>query len=108
MLNAALERKMTRLNIQESLNAMAQQATHGDGNSYDVFQQRFSSLIDCAWPDHHPSRLEVLELARPMGYLTPAELEREKEETAEMGYCSHGIEPHCCPCGCGDRDPWSE
>lgn len=99
---------MTKQDIQQSLNAMAQQATHGDGNSYDVFQQRFSSMVDCAWSDVHPTRPQALELARPMGYLTPVELQQQIDEMAEMGYCSHGIEQHCCPCGCGDRGPWSE
>ena len=38
------------------------------------------------------------------GYATPEELEQSRNEMADMGCCSHGLDPDCCPCGCGDTD----
>jgi len=59
-------------------------------------------MVERAYPPGHAQREAALALALPMGYLSPAELQQQEEEMANDGYCCHGIDPNCCPCGCGD------
>lgn len=84
--------------IKQQLQQMAADATSRCGLSYDVFQQSFSRMVDAAFPVSDVA----IALAREMGYLTPKELEQAQEDMAAHGYCSHGLDPDCCPCGCGD------
>lgn len=88
--------------IQQRLNELSRQAATGCGQSDWLWQSGFSGMVASAYPPGHAQRNEALELAVPMGYLTAAELEKQAEELANDGYCSHGIDPNCCPCGCGD------
>lgn len=84
---------------------MAEEANRGCGQSYDLFVERFSGLIDNAYPAGSPDREQAISAAARFGdYATPDELAATQERLAEMGYCSHGIELDCCPCGCGDRE----
>jgi len=83
-------------------------ANRGCGQSYDLFVDRFSAAVDAAYPEGSPNRHSALELAVPMGYATPAERAQTQEELANDGYCTHGIEPNCCPAGCGDLYDYAE
>lgn len=96
----------------ESLQAMAHA---GCGLSYDLYQQRFSAAVE----EHIvglPGEMKSLAIsvAVPFGYLAAGELAQVQIELAECGYCTHGIDPNCCPLGCGDIDhddpeePWQE
>lgn len=89
--------------IDNKVQAMADQANRGCGQSYDLFVQRFSGMFDSAFPPGCPDRERALVSANGI-YATPEELEKAQEELAEMGYCTHGLDPYCCPCGCGDLD----
>lgn len=89
-------------NLQETLNRMTRQAAEGCGQSDWLWQSSFSHMVERAYPPGHAQREEALALALPMGYLSPAELQQQEEEMANEGYCCHGIDPNCCPCGCGD------
>lgn len=80
------------------------QAVAGCGSSFDVYQQRVSASIDGLLhgvAQEHLAR--AVEVARSeFDYATPEELAQAQQELADMGYCTHGIDPDCCPCGCGD------
>lgn len=89
--------------VENTVKAIADEANRGCGQSYDVFIQRFSGMFDYAYPVGHPDREQALIRANGL-YATPEELDKVQEELAEMGYCSHGIDPNCCPCGCGEYD----
>lgn len=89
--------------IHNRVQAMATQANRGCGQSYDLFVQRFSGMFDSTFPPGSTDREQALGCAKGI-YATPAELEKEQEESAEMGYCPHGLDPNCCPCGCGEYD----
>lgn len=90
--------------IEERINAMAAEAGNRCGQSHDVYVQLFSGAVDRAFPEGMPQRAEALAFAKSYDYMTPEELEREATEMREAGYCSHGLDPDCCPCGCGDID----
>lgn len=81
---------------------MSKQAATGCGQSDWLWQSAFSRMVESAYPPGHTQRDEALALAVPMGYLSSAELDQQAAEMANDGYCSHGIDPNCCPCGCGD------
>jgi hypothetical protein len=90
--------------ISAKLKEMARVAMLCDGQSHDVYVQHFSTLVDGTFPDGSPFRDQVLELARTYDYATRTERAEAQEEMARDGYCSHGLDPDCCPCGCGDID----
>lgn len=91
--------------VMDRVAMMAEEANRGCGQSYDLFVERFSGLIDGAYPAGSPDREQAIAAAARFGeYATPDELAAMQEQLAEMGYCSHGIELNCCPCGCGDRE----
>lgn len=89
--------------IENRVSALADEANRGCGQSYELFVQRFSGMFDSAFPAGSPDREQALVSANGI-YLAPAELEKAQDELAEMGYCTHGLDPNCCPCGCGDYD----
>ena len=82
---------------------MAAQASRNCGCVHDMYQQLFSELIDeklkSVPGEHHRAALEV---AGRWDYLDPEGRAKAQQEMAEQGYCSHGLEPRCCPMGCGD------
>ncbi len=45
---------------------------------------------------------QALKIAQEFGYMDDEALEEDAKWNAEHGYCVHGLEPHCCPVGCGD------
>ena len=90
--------------LKEVLDKLADSANRGCGQSYDLFAARFSAAVDRHYPASSPEHAAALELAVSMGYMTPAELTQAQEEMARDGYCTHGIDPHWCPAGCGDRE----
>jgi hypothetical protein len=49
-------------------------------------------------------RIEAEYIARQFDYMSPAELQVSDIELAVSGLCKHGLDPDCCPAGCGDID----
>jgi len=89
--------------IEDQIDRMFAEANRGCGQSFDVFVERFSGMVDRAFPPGSHNREQAIAMSEGC-YRTPAELQQAQDEMAEMGYCSHGIDPDCCPCGCGDHD----
>jgi hypothetical protein len=76
------------------------------GCIYEVYQRGLSGAIDsyiATLPAAH--KQEAIALARhKYDYLTAEEIAEEISRDQEAGLCCHGLDPHCCPCGCGDLD----
>lgn len=91
--------------IQDRIEAMAVQANQGCGQIYELFLERFSGMVDRAYPPGCLDRERAIAIANAVGgYATPEEIAQSQIEADEMGCCSHGLDPDCCPCGCGDLD----
>ena len=85
--------------------ATAEQAAKGCGLSHDYYVERFSSSIGAQarqLPENQ--RAQALQIAREWDYATPAERKETQDWNAAHGYCMHGIDPNCCPAGCGDLE----
>ncbi|HCA3195761.1 TPA: hypothetical protein MN540_005069 [Klebsiella pneumoniae] len=84
----------------------AKRASKRCGCIYEVYQRSLSGAIDsyiATLPAAH--KQEALALARhKYDYLTAEEIAEEISRDQEAGLCSHGLDPDCCPCGCGDLD----
>lgn len=90
--------------IYGKINAIADHAIQGCGQSYEIFVQRFSGMVDLAYPPGSPDRDQAVAIAKSTGdYSSHEELDQSQTELSEMGCCIHGMDPNCCPCGCGDR-----
>lgn len=90
---------MTDEQVQEFLTQKNDEAIRGCGLSDVLYSKRYSaaveSLLNRFPPEDHP---RLIELARKLGdYADAAEL-RE----ISQGCCAHGLDPDCCPAGCGD------
>ena len=86
----------------------AAQASRNCGCVHDIYQRLFSELVDehlaKLSEEYHPAALDI---AHAWDYLSPEGRAQAQQEMAEQGYCSHGLEPDCCPLGCGDLS-WFE
>ncbi len=98
---------MTTFNETEWLELLEKQAAlanKGCGLIYELYQRRLSSAIDgllAELPETH--RAQALEIARTKyDYLTQTQIAEAELEDQENGLCAHGIDPRCCPAGCGD------
>lgn len=75
------------------------------GLSHDVYVRKFSAEVNTllmSIPEQH--QLTAVEIARKYDYATSKEIEEGDSWNAEEGFCIHGIDPYCCPAGCGDLD----
>lgn len=89
----------------ERLAAWTKMANVGCGLSYDVFEANFCGYVASGLLLVEPENLpRALEMARAAGYYTQAELEAAQVRDLHDGSCAHGIDPDCCPAGCGDLD----
>lgn len=78
---------------------LADDAYRGCGQSDVLFTRRFSAAVDGALGSLSKTRKqEVLKLAVYFGYATEA----ERNEDLGPDTCAHGLDPDCCPAGCGD------
>ena len=85
---------------------IAAEAQRGCGLVYEVYSATYSAGVDKAvagLPSTHRAR--ALSIACESGiYLTADEREQQARDFEDSGLCSHGLEPDCCPCGCGDLE----
>jgi hypothetical protein len=89
--------------LEASVRQMKEAANQGCGLVYELYTERFSAMLDAKFPPGHPQRDAVIALSED-DYFTPDEIARGRQEADEMGLCSHGLDPDCCPCGCGDLE----
>jgi hypothetical protein len=82
---------------------LAAQAARGCGASHGLYVQRFSELIDAKISGLPASvRATAIAQAERWDYLSAERRAKVPMELADGGCCSHGLEPDCCPMGCGD------
>lgn len=88
---------------------MVDDATNRCGQSDFMFMEFVSKSIENAICSVSlDNRLVALEIAREYGYEGPDERAKQRQENADYGLCSHGLDPDCCPVGCGDLDVYNE
>ena len=87
---------------------LADEAIRRCGCIHDMYQKIFSELVDVRLSEV-PSCFHAvaLEAARYRDYLDVEERAAAQEEMAEQGYCTRGLDPDCCPMGCGDLVSYS-
>ena len=84
--------------------SMAAEATRRCGQSYDLYVQMFSELVDLK-VGGLPADIRARAIARAerWDYLSAEGRAKVQQELADGGYCSHGLDRACCPVGCGDQ-----
>lgn len=84
--------------------SMAAEATRRCGQSYDLYVQMFSELVDLK-VGGLPADIRARAIARAerWDYLSAEGRAKVQQELAEGGYCSPGLDRACCPVGCGDQ-----
>lgn len=84
--------------------AFSASAASGCGCADLLYSSRYSGSVDCAiqkFADTHHE--EALRIARECGdYVSPGE-----DDAVWEGCCPHGLDPDCCPVGCGDLPRYS-
>lgn len=83
--------------------AAATKAARGCGCSDTVFSRNLHAQLQpliAAMPEGQ--RDAAQEIAKSHGYMTSAEIAKDDEGSEQWGFCSHGLDPHWCPVGCGD------
>lgn len=84
---------------------LAEQANRGCGLVYEIFERTFSEGINQELLRFEEcQRAEAIEVARTFGWASKEELAQSQRAMVDSGCCSHGLDPDCCPAGCGDLD----
>ncbi|MPS94035.1 hypothetical protein [Comamonas sp.] len=85
--------------------ALSDAAYQGCGLVYEMFEKRVGASIDIALQQvPEAQRARAIEIAIEHGYTTPVERAVAARMQRDDGFCSHGLDPDCCPMGCGDID----
>ncbi|EPN9162970.1 hypothetical protein ACT4EA_004166 [Escherichia coli] len=92
--------------IRADMDSMSKQAQAGCGCVYELYVRRLSADIDnyiAALPaSQQPHALRLAK--NEFDYQSADEIHEQIMLDREQGLCSHGLDPDCCPCGCGDLD----
>jgi len=74
------------------------------GCSYEVYIANFSRSVDqiVSQETDRDRSATVLWVARECDYHSPEEVREMQRSCLDAGSCIHGIDPDCCPAGCGD------
>lgn len=91
----------TREGLTKWIKEMADEAIVGCGQVYELFEKRFSWMVDSRLDEVEPEyQAMAIEIAKPHGYISAEALDAAWEEVEASGGCSlTGIDPWCCPCG---------
>ena len=83
--------------------AAAKEAAHGTGCAETLYIKKISSILEKELENlPEPHRAQAIEVAKRHDYATPEEICEMATENRNAGLCRHGLDPNCCPCGCGD------
>lgn len=84
---------------------MAKVASARCGQSHDVYVKSFSGSVSAAISRFTDAEKALaINIACEWDYATYDEIAESDNYNAMHGLCSHGIDPNCCPVGCGDLD----
>ncbi|RDI15393.1 hypothetical protein [Comamonas sp. AG1104] len=85
--------------------ALSDAANRGCGLVYETYELRVGASIDLALQQvPELLRPRAIEIATEHGYTTAEQRAQTERMLQDDGCCSHGLDPHCCPMGCGDID----
>lgn len=82
----------------DRVSALGKEACNGTGSVYLLYQRKFKALVSAAiaaLPIEHQQQAKAI--ADAHGY-------SEADEELGEDDCGHGLDPDCCPLGCGDID----
>lgn len=85
----------------EQVRQLVRAAVARCGLAYEIYTDTLSATLDAVFPEGHPDRSLASQLAG-CDYMPAAERNAARIAASEAGLCSHGLDPHCCPRGCGD------
>lgn len=90
---------------QQRCEVIAEQANRSCGLVYEIFERNFTGVINQELQQLDQShRADAIQIARTFGWATAEELAQSQRAMVDSGCCSHGLDPDCCPAGCGDLD----
>lgn len=85
--------------------ALSDAAHQGCGLVYETYELRVGASIDLALQQvPELLRPRAIEIATEHGYTTTEHRAQTARMLQDGGCCSHGLDPDCCPMGCGDID----
>lgn len=90
--------------LYEDVQDLNREAMRRCGSAHETYISIFSASIDDlieAKGNEHNTAF-ILKAARLQDYATPEEIEQMNEDSLDSGHCVHGIDPDCCPAGCGE------
>ena len=89
--------------------ALSDAANRGCGQVYETYELRVGASIDLALQQVPEQQLDrAIEIAIQHGYTTTEQRAQTQRMLQDDGCCSHGLDPHWCPVGCGDVDNGSD
>lgn len=85
--------------------ALADDAGRRCGASHTMYTKLYSGEVRIALSEVPVGVQDrAIEIARTIGdYLTEDEIGEVEDALIDGGSCVHGLDPDCCPCGCGER-----
>lgn len=92
------------LGLYEDIQTLAKDAIRRCGCAHDVYISAFSQEVDnlIARKGNPQNTDFILKVARAQDYATAEEVAAMKQDSLASGFCVHGIDPDCCPAGCGE------
>ena len=90
--------------LYEDLQDLSRDAMRRCGQAYETFISFFSASVDAliARKGNAQNTDFILKMARLQDYHTPEEVDAMQQDLLDSGSCIHGIDPDCCPAGCGE------
>lgn len=93
---------MTEECLRTKFDEMSKEISRGCGLVYELYQTRLSAEIDnyikTLPQDLHDKAYAIAK--NEFDYICHSE--KEEKPSWQDGLCLHGLDPNCCPCGCGD------
>lgn len=83
---------------------IGQDSVRNCGCSWEVHLANFSYRIDMILARLNNQAIKEIFLffARENNYMLPDEVREMQQKLLDSGLCIHGIDPDCCPAGCGE------
>lgn len=94
------------MDMEKELDRIAAESRMRCGCSYEVYIDQFSAGVDVLLDGLNDTeeKAALLCLARESDYHTRSEVAEMQQSCLDSGSCIHGIDPDCCPAGCGDME----
>lgn len=96
-------KKWPEFDFKVCLKDIYDEANQGCGLIYEVFTRRFDESVD-EFANTFPEGIKaiILKYAADFGYGDSQQDNDDYDPDPEFKTCIHGLDPDCCPAGCGD------